>query len=593
MSFESPITIREAVDNVYRKKYLLPAIQRELVWDTDQIERLFDSLMRDYPIGSFLFWHVKRQRSRDYQFYEFIREYHERDSKHNPKANINGEEDITAIIDGQQRLTALYIGLKGTYAYKLPRKRWENDLAFPERKLYLNLLKKADDYDMESDFQFLTNEEAEKRDENTFWFKVGNILDLREEFEVNNYLIENNLLGSDKEKSRFANRTLFKLHSVIHKDSTINYYLEKGEKLDKVLNIFIRVNSGGTKLSYSDLLLSIATAQWHEKDAREEITGFVDEINNTGDGFNFDKDFVLKTCLVLSDFKNIAFKVDNFNKENMLKIEENWDNISEAVRLGIKLVSSFSYNRYTLTSNNAVIPIAYYLLKNGSYHNFVQSSNYRDERKNIHKWLTISLLKRTFGGQSDNVLRPMREVLSGYNAAFPLEAIAEKFKGTPKSIAFDKDEIENLFYYRYGQSYTFSTLALLYPSLDFRNKFHQDHIAPKSFFKRKKLSEKGIEANDKVNFYLDNFDHIANLQLLEGTLNQEKSDTDFKEWIYKVYPDEEDRKYYMEKHYIPDVNLSFDNFEEFIAERKRLMTAEFKLILNVEQKSNDNRRREP
>ena len=57
-----------------------------------------------------------------------------------------------------------------------------------------------------------------------------------------------------------ANRTLSKLHSVIHVNKTISYYLEKSTELDKVLNIFIRVNSGGTTLSYSDLLLSFATA---------------------------------------------------------------------------------------------------------------------------------------------------------------------------------------------------------------------------------------------------------------------------------------------------------------------------------------------
>jgi len=119
MPFETPITIKESVDKVHKKKYLLPAIQREVVWKTKQIERLFDSLMRDYPIGSFLFWRVERQRSKDYQFYEFIRDYHEQDNRHNPKADISGDDDIVAILDGQQRLTALYVGLKGTYAYKL------------------------------------------------------------------------------------------------------------------------------------------------------------------------------------------------------------------------------------------------------------------------------------------------------------------------------------------------------------------------------------------------------------------------------------------------------------------------------------------
>lgn len=67
---------------------------------------------------------------------------------------------------------------------------------------------------------------------------------------------------------------------------TISYYLEESTELDKVLNIFIRVNSGGTPLSYSDLLLSFATAQWQDKDARESINEIVDELNEVGRGFN-------------------------------------------------------------------------------------------------------------------------------------------------------------------------------------------------------------------------------------------------------------------------------------------------------------------
>jgi uncharacterized protein with ParB-like and HNH nuclease domain len=275
MSFQTPITINEAIDNIHRKKYLLPSIQRELVWDTDQMELLFDSLMRDYPVGSFLFWYVEKDRINDFQFYEFIRDYHERNTKHNPKANISGESDIISILDGQQRLTSLYIGLKGTYAYRMPRKRYDNPLSYPERKLYLNLLAPSKDINKKYDFLFLSSEEANDNNENAYWFKVGDILNLQKEVEVNNYLIRNNLMKYDDDKSIFANETLFKLHSVIFKNQIINYYLEKDNSLDKVLNIFIRVNSGGTTLSYSDLLLSIATAQWQEKDAREEIYKFV------------------------------------------------------------------------------------------------------------------------------------------------------------------------------------------------------------------------------------------------------------------------------------------------------------------------------
>jgi len=576
MAFQTPITIRKAINEIHNRKYLLPAIQRELVWEAEQIEKLFDSLMRDYPIGAFLFWKVSKEKIQDYQFYEFLREYHERDNRHNPKANISGEEEITAILDGQQRLTALYIGLKGTYAYKLPYKRWDNDIAFPKRKLYLNLLSEANNSDFKYDFRFLTEKEASKRDENTFWFEVGKILafDPDNPSELYNFLVDHGL-----SENKFAGECLFRLADIINKKGTITYYLEEGQELDKVLNIFIRVNSGGTQLSYSDLLLSIATAQWKEKDAREEIYDFVDEINNIGDGFLFNKDFVLKTCLVLSDIPNIAFKVDNFNTKNMKKIEECWEDIKKAIKIAVDLVYSYGYNYQTLTSNYGIIPIAYYILRCGNPENFVLSSKYKEDRGLIRDWLLKSLLKKVFGGQPDSVLRPLREVIRESEGIFPYTNIIQRFKGTNKSLIFSKDEMENLLFYKYGQNYTFSVLSLLYPDFDYRNKFHQDHIFPKSFFaSRKKLVKKGIP-EDKHDFYLENYNYIGNLQLLEGIPNEEKSSRDFKEWVEITYPEEELRKDYMRKHLIPDVDLSFNNFEEFINKRNELILNRLKELL--------------
>lgn len=585
MAFEMPITVKQAVDNIHSKKYLLPAIQRELVWDTLQIERLFDSLMRDYPVGSFLFWYVDKRKSHDYQFYEFIKDYHQKKNKHNQKAEVSGEDDIIAILDGQQRLTSLFIGLRGSYAYKEHMKRWDNDAAFPARKLYLNLLKKYSDeeeIDLEYHFEFLTDKEAaDQRDDDHLWFKVGDIQKFTEPYEVNNYLISSGVMALG-EKGIFANKTLFKLYSVIQEKPVVNFFLEKGEELDKVLNIFVRVNSGGTPLSHSDLLLSIASASWRERDAREEIHSFVDEINNVGDGFNFSKDFVLKTCLVLCDFPDIAFKVDNFNNANMRTIEQKWESITEAIRLTVNLIAAFGYNRDTLVSNNALIPIAYYLHKIGSPHNFVQASRFEDDRQKIKKWLVVSLLKRAFGGTPDNVIRPIQRVVSAQHDSFPLDGIIEEFRGKTKSLIFNADEIQNLFEYYYGSPYTFSTLAVLYPTLDFRNKFHLDHIHPKNSFKRKNLVKLSL-SEDKIEFFMTEMDYLANLQLLEGIPNMEKSDRDFKTWLYEKHPNEITRRDYMEKHYIPDIDLSLENFEEFIAERTKLMTDKFIEILKLDK----------
>jgi hypothetical protein len=201
----------------------LPAIQREFVWNIYQIERLFDSLMKEYPINSFLFWEVDKTNIQNYQFYDFLREYHERDKRHNPKADLKGKDSIIAILDGQQRLTSLYIGLKGTYAYRMARKRWGNDSAFPIRKLSINLLTPSEDYELNYDFQFLTKEEIEKRDKNHFWFIVGNILNLKEQVDVNDYLVENEIINYGNERFKFANKTLFKLHEVINRNKSINF----------------------------------------------------------------------------------------------------------------------------------------------------------------------------------------------------------------------------------------------------------------------------------------------------------------------------------------------------------------------------------
>ncbi|MDD2390157.1 MAG: DUF262 domain-containing protein [Desulfobacterales bacterium] len=591
MSYQTALTIAEVVHDIHKKKYLLPAIQREFVWDTDQIEKLFDSLMRDYPINSFLFWTVSKEKVFEYEFYEFLREYHEKNNTHNPKANVTGEEEVIAVLDGQQRLTSLYLALKGSYAYKLPRKRWDNDQAFPKRKLYLNLLQHSSEVDRKFEFVFLTEKESKENDKDSFWFPVEKILILKESYDVNQYLIDNGLFTEfGKDKASFANKTLSKLHSVIHLKSTISYYLEKSSDLDKVLNIFIRINSGGTILSYSDLLLSIATAQWEEKDAREEITSFVEELNNIGDGFNFNKDFVLKSCLVLCGFTNIAFIVDNFNKKNMLRIESDWEEITSALRIAVGLVSSFGYNRDTLTSNNAIIPIAYYIRNNEIKDSFISSSKNTEEKSSIKKWLVLSLIKRAFSGQPDNVLRPLRKIIKDNGANFPLDKIIAHFKGTNKTLIFSDEDIENLTWHKYGQNFTFSVLTLLYPYLDYRNQFHVDHIFPKSLFTASKLRKRGV-SEDNIDTYKLYLNYLGNLQLLEAVPNIEKSNKEFDVWFSQIYKTEKEKSEYRKKHYIPDVDISFTNFVELFEKREDLLTKKLKEILQIQTEKPRIRRR--
>lgn len=577
--FQPALTVKTCVTNIVDKEFLLPAIQREFVWDHEQIVALFDSLMQGYPINSFLLWQVNSEKIRDFQFYDFIRDHTDYKATHSSKATILQGDGITCILDGQQRLTALYIGLLGSYAYKIPWKRWDNPEAFPKRKLYLNVLNpsKESERELKYDLKFLTKQEAENPKEGEKWFEVGKILDFNKLKDIYSWLRNNGVIENE-----YSEECLTALFEAIVEKGVINNYLETSEDLDKVLNIFIRVNSGGTPLSYSDLLLSIATAEWKKIDAREEITSFVDDLNAVGDEFNFDKDLVLKASLILSDIRDFAFKVDNFNSTNMKKVEQNWEDIKDAIRMAVKIVSGFGYNWQTLTSTNALIPVAYFIRKKGLPANFVGSSHFLNDREDIRKWFVRALIKRQFSGTPDNVLRRVRDVINSNGNKFPVDELIKEFRGTEKSLDFSRDDVEALLSYEYADDHVFSILSLIYPAFNFsEQRFHIDHIFPKKFFTPNRMTKLGVSQGDQQDF-LKNCNKIGNLQLLPGLENQEKSSKDFSEWLNSTFSDPKKRIEFLESHLIPKgTDLSFSNFLKFIELRNQMLREQLEPALYV------------
>ncbi|GAA8008646.1 hypothetical protein HpMS64_13410 [Helicobacter pylori] len=185
------------------------------------------------------------------------------------------------VLDGQQRLTSLYIGLKGT-----------------------RTLKKK---------------------------KVGDILELEESSNILNYAQEHGL-------NRNELTLLGKLKDAFHTQQLISFFEEEEKNLNKVLNIFIRVNSGGVKLSYSDLLMSILTASF-SSDIREKMNGLVDALKDKGFP-NVGQDQVLKICLLLIG-KDTTFELKNFNKKNIKEIEEKWEKITESIYNAAKPIRNF------------------------------------------------------------------------------------------------------------------------------------------------------------------------------------------------------------------------------------------------------------
>lgn len=550
------ITIKDIVTKISNNEVYLPAIQRKFVWKNEQIERLFDSIMLGYPIGTFLFWDVDKSIANLYTFYKFIQEYHERDNFLNEKApHPEMKERIIGILDGQQRLSSLYLALQGSFANKKPRARWDNDDAFPKKYMYFNILCKnlpRDDENLTYEFKFLTETEAEFSDLDHCWLKVKEALTWKDANDYIRYATGKQLLTNE-----IAIENLTTLWQRITQDKIINYFQVKDQDLDSVLEIFIRVNSGGTVLSKSDLLFSTIVANW--EDAREEIEALIKSINTKGDKFNFDNDFIMRSCLVLTD-SPVLFNVNNFKKENVEKIKGNWENIKLGIKKTVDLLVEFGFNQDTLTSRNAIIPIFYYIFKGGR----LDGTN----KSNIRKYLIISLLKQIYGGKGDQVLESIRNVLrkpdgNGYvlkDPNFPLNILQKHKLPAEKSLHLTDEDIDNIFEYKKG-AYTFMVLSLLYPNLKFcQVKFHQDHIHPASSFKNSNLKKLGIPKDTMENWQRIK-DTIVNLQILEGKENESKSKSPFYVWFENNVLD---KPLYKLLHNIPDTDYKLDNFDEFI-----------------------------
>lgn len=554
--YENPITIKEAIDAINQRDFLLPAIQRKFVWSSHQICVLFDSIMRGYPINSFMMWEVKDGPIKnDYKFYEFLKSFCQRFGEENPHEPTNASyKDFKAIIDGQQRLTSLYIGLCGTYAYKKPRVWWpstRDDRALPPRKLYLDLMAPLVTEDDESlmyyNFKFLTDRQyqdsVKAADPAHHWLCMHEVLRYPT-YDGTDVLLEVVLPELERRGltgNKFANKTLLKLYDVIRGQRIIHYFNESSQEIDHVLDVFIRTNSGGTKLDFSDLLMSIAVAHW-EGDFRKELDDLTHHIHqNTEMGFYIERDWLLKACLTLTG-ADVRFKVRNFKGDQVARIQQEWPGIKECITETFRLIRRFGITPQSLTSKNAVIPICYYLYRkqtgNGPLYTQINNlAKCHEQRSVISQWFYMALLKGVFGGQADTILSSMRDLLDQHlsESSFPLEAIIERYRATNKDLRFDEETLDKLLETQHGEGRCRALLHLLFPEMNVTEIFHIDHLHPQSAFSKKALKgHEFLAENEELWAFYGNPVHwnaIPNLHLLNHSQNQSKNDRPLKDWL--------------------------------------------------------------
>ncbi|MGN8535535.1 DUF262 domain-containing protein [Helicobacter pylori] len=553
-------SIKNVVDEL-NVRYFLPDIQREYVWlkkaDEKKIEQLFDSILRGYPIGSFLFWKLQKEdiaksdeqdeNKLNFQLYQFITNYDER-KPHNEKIRIEQitRDDLSIVLDGQQRLTSLYIGLKGTRMLRRKYAKKNNPNDYEEKRLYLNLKHQPNMDNPEDNYQFEFHAKAPTNDKNHFWFKVGDILEL--ENGVLNYAQKHGLEENEL-------NLLEKLKDAIHNKQLISFFEEKEKNLNKVLNIFIRVNSGGVKLSYSDLLMSILTASF-SSDIREKMNELVDALKDKGFS-NMEQDQVLKTCLLLIG-KDTTFELKNFNKNNIKEIEENWEKITESIYNAAKLLETFGYVKYLGSA---------YILSTLAYFYFLKQKMDKNDEQQALKFVRNAQITSYFTSSTDTKLSTINHSIKEARAFEAFNHNLAKHQTCPLKIT--NDVIESMVRAS-SDARVFPILQILYPNLNYKTTtFHIDHIYPKSKFNKKN------EKLDKDFYEYRNL--LYNLQLLEGTENSAKKDKDPEVWLKEECKNEQAIEEYKRRNYIdPTLKLEWENIKEFREKREEAIIKRLK-----------------
>jgi uncharacterized protein with ParB-like and HNH nuclease domain len=547
-------TIRKFIKYLNNKDeqggFWLPNIQRPFVWKKEQIERLYDSILREYPIGTLLVWKTKSDLKRR----KFIDNYKNGISL----ADFYIPQDKSQkmmVLDGQQRLQSLFIGLMGSY---------------DGQELYINILsgELVAPEDIKFDFKFKSKG---KVDFPFILFKELVFTDAKPKEIVKKLSLENEV--TDEQEDRIYDNVELIREVLCTQENILYQLVDSVDRPDTyteedIVEIFIRANSGGTPLGKSDLLFSLLTASWEE--AEDRMDELLDDLNKTG--YKFDRDFILKVSLVLLD-KGAKYEIEKFRLPEIKDgIEDNWKKISDSLRF----VKDFIYGKTflktdkTLPSYASLIPMIY------SRYHFPNTWNPRMESDYMDYLVKVNLTG-VFGGVSDSftdaLINSVRE-----NKGFVKSEIFGEIRSKGKSMEVTE---ESLLKYHYSSKEIHLLFNLWYgfnyqPAWN-QNKPQIDHIFPQSELKKVKIENTETGKMNVMKYKWFDRDQIGNLVLLTAHENgaSNKTDTLPKDWFANKKPE------YLQLHLIPENSAlwEMDKFEDFVKERKTLLISQFANIL--------------
>ena len=553
-------SLRKIVDYLNNSQenggFWLPNIQRPFVWSEDQICRLFDSILRQYPISTLLIWKTATDVTRR----KFIDNFKEEFRNHLGNFKVpNDTKKKCLVLDGQQRLQSLFIALKGSYCGK---------------ELYLDILSGellAPD-DVKFNFKFL-----DPRSTAFPYIRFKDIVYARDKPREICYGIEQSAgrtlptAESDKVKDHVdLIRETFNNGAGIGYQELDSIDEPKLYNEDDVVEIFIRANSGGTRLGKSDLLFSLLAAAWDDANDKMEI--LLDELNRQG--FAFTRDFILKTCLTVLD-QGARYEVAKFRKDGVRKqIEEKWADISAATKAVADFVHDSTFIRCdkALPSYLVLIPFVYF-----RYH----CPTAWKTKQDVELYLLRSLLAGAFGGTPDQLIDDIVNKIK-VTKAFELKEVFGVISSAQRSLELTEDRFWSI---GYGSGNIHLLFNLWYREFNYvpayPGNFPQiDHIFPQSRLRQVKASNPNTGRMDIMKYRDWDRNQLANCMLLTAEENGQggKGDSLPDEW----FKDQRKKVDYLEKHLIPpNPDLwKLDRFEDFIEERKKLIKSKFAYLLS-------------
>jgi len=555
---EGSITIYEALQHIENGKYVMPAFQRQFVWNMQQIEKLWDSILLHYPIATFLFWHIDIENvESDTSFCNFLKDVSfnsrkESDTPNYDLVNVDVAITDTAILDGQQRLTSLFLSLLGdAYIRPIHARRKTGEKLFA--KLLIELDENKCDIDEEEynskkhDIQFRSGKMSPTH------FNIREIIsDKFQNDSTRDAAIEEAVANVPPGSKDYARNILNTLHSKIFVEPLIRYTEILDMKQDDALEMFVRFNAGGRALRKHEITMSILEAYW--SNAKIEFGRL---LKNSYEGFG--SDFIIRTALMLfGDVvkSNISRKVAN-------ELKDNWGKFNTTLSDLEKLLKDMSIDVSRFANNwNVLLPIIFFMYFN---------SEYGKNRSAIKAYLARAIIFTYFQSGTTSKLLRMRNNIIEYGNAITIEML-----DNTNELRVTDVRLEDVLLAEKGSRVAGEVLYYLSLGwIDNEYKYDQDHLHPESRFSSSKPPSVTPENWLK---WGSNRNRLPNLRLLEGRLNSSKNDRS----LAGYYDDmnKEQRERFRETAIIPDgVSLEVEKFDEFYETRKKLLTQRIRELL--------------